>query len=67
MIVKCKITKKWMFCGFFSKISQTPKKTFEKHVVEQGRRESETDNFFLGLTVNLIIYNHPANLIDCIV
>ena len=46
MIVKCKITKKCMFCGFFSKISQTPKKTFEKHVIEQGRRESETDNFF---------------------
>ena len=29
MIMKCKITKKCVFCGFFSKISQTPKKTFE--------------------------------------
>ena len=26
MIMKCKITKKCMFSGFFSKISQTPKK-----------------------------------------
>ena len=30
MIMKCKITKKMHVCGFFSKISQTPKKTFEQ-------------------------------------
>ena len=34
--MKCKITKECMFCEIFSKISQTPKKTFEWHVVEQG-------------------------------
>ena len=57
MIMKCKITKKCMSCGFFSKISQTPKKNFRVACNCAGSvGNRKRTSFFLGPTQAPLTY-----------
>ena len=52
------------FGGIFSKISQTPKKLLSSMYLSRVGRKSETDNFFLGLTLQTI-YHDSVRIAVC--